>query len=95
MNGAIGEINDVLEHGDRVVERTFEVTAAGVRLLVTSPGDQSPISRFYYSELEQLMQGFGLKLGREGMRRMQCDYRREHQQIPDPWLGVVDLDDVQ
>ena len=94
MNGALGEVRGVLQYGDRVVERTFEVKAGGVRLLVTSPGDQSPISRLYYTELEQLLQGFGLKLGTEGTKRTQCDYRKEHQQLPDPWLGVVDLDDV-
>ena len=93
MNGALGEINGVLEYGDRVVERTFEVKAGRVRLLVTSPGDQSPISRLYYSELELLLRGFGLKLGSEGTKRTQCDYRRDNQQLPDPWLGVVDLDD--
>ena len=93
MNGALGEIKGVLLYGDRVVERTFEVKAGGIRLLVTIPGDQSPISRFYYSELEQLLQGFGWKIAREGMKRTQCDYRREQQQFPDPWLGVVDLDD--
>ena len=93
MNGALGEITGVLQYGDRVVERTFEVKAGRVRLLVTSPGDQSPISRLYYTELRQLLEGFGFKLSTEGMKRTQCDYRREHQQLPDPWLGVVDLDD--
>ena len=83
----------MLSRGDHLVGRRFEVNKKGLQLLVTTPGDQSPLpsSRLYFSELEKLLEGFILILHTQGWKRTKCDYRRE--QPPDPWLGVIGLDD--
>lgn len=94
LNRAFDSIRLVLTHGDRLVGRYFEVNKGSLQLLVTTPGDQSrlPSSRLYYSELEKLLGGFSLVLNTQGWKRTKCDYRRERP--PDPWLGVIKLDNV-
>ena len=91
MNEAFTKINSKLEHGgDRpVLDRQLEFEQAGVELAIRTPGVIGARGQVWYSELEDMLRGFGMKLSREGTIMTRCIYYWDGQYPP--LIGGVDL----
>ena len=91
MNEAFTKINTELEHGgDRPVsDRYLEFDKAGVELAIRTPGVVGALGQILYSELGDMLRGFGLKLSREGTIMTRCIYYWDGQYPP--VMGGVDL----
>ena len=76
MNEAFTKITTELAHGgDRPVpDRYLEFEKAGVELAIRTPGVIGATGQIWYSELEDMLRGFGFKLSREGTILTRCIY---------------------
>ena len=91
MNEAFTTINTELEHGrDRpVAGPRLQFEQAGLRLTIRTQGEVGAMGQVLYSELEDILRGFGLRLNQEGTILTLCIYYWDWQDPP--LVGGVDL----
>lgn len=61
----------------------------GLRLVVGLQGEPTSADRILYSELDDALKGFWMKLIREGFQPRRCRYRRTQQPAGVEWMGNI------
>lgn len=81
----------VLRYGNVPLRAPLVEEYRGLKLMVGVQGGPNSADRILYSELDDVLKGFWMKLVREGFQPRRCRYRRTQQPAGVAWMGTVRL----
>ena len=79
----------VLRYGNVPLRAPLVEDYRGLRLVVGIQGEPTSADRILYSELDDVLKGFWMKLLRQGFEPRRCRYRRTQQPAGVAWMGTI------
>ena len=79
----------VLRDGNVPLRAPLAEDYMGLKLIIGVQGGQISPDRILYSELDDVLKGFWMKLLREGFKPRRCRYRRTVQPAGIEWMGTI------